>query len=114
MRFEDLEASFVEVVEVGMSHHDEVDQRHEFKSEAGSSLPFDDSVPVCPIGIDDHRVIRELDKKGCVPNPSDTNFPSFGWVGDRLSAGAVAFLENLRKQAVAKEMVIPAWPALLG
>jgi hypothetical protein len=104
----------MQMVKVSVSHHDEIDQRHQFEAETGSSLPFDNSVPVCPVRVDDHRVIWELNQKGGVPNPGDANFSGFGWMRDRLSTGAVAFLKNLRQQAMAQEVVVPTRPPLLG
>ena len=104
----------MQVVKVGVSHQDQVDQRHEFKAEAGSPLSFDNTVPVCPIGVDDDGVIGELDEERGVPDPGDAYFSCLGGLRNGLLTGAVTFLKNLWQQTMAEEVVIPARPALLG
>ena len=71
-------------------------------------------MPVCPIGVDDNGVIGKLDEERGVPDPGDAYFSCLGGLRNGLLTGAVTFLENLRQQTMTEEVVIPAWPALLG
>lgn len=114
VRFEDLEAFFMEVVEVGVGDHDEIDEWHQGEVEAGFALAFDHAVPVGPVGVDDHRVVGKLDEKRCVTDPCDADFSGFGWVRDGFAARSVALLEDLGEKSVAKKVVIPAWPSFFG
>ena len=104
----------MQVVKVGVSHQDQVDQRHELKAEAGSPLSFDNTVPVCPIGVDDDGVIGKLNEERGVPDPGDAYFSCLGRLGNGLLTGAVTFLKNLGQQTMAEEVVIPARPTLFG
>ena len=63
MGFEDFKAFFMQVVEVGMGDHDEVDEGHEFESDPWVALAFDDAVPVCPVGVDDDGGVGKLDEE---------------------------------------------------
>ncbi len=60
---------------MSMGHHDQIDQRHQIQIETRLALAFDNAVPLRPVGVDDHRMIGELNKKGGVSNPSDPYFP---------------------------------------
>ena len=95
MGFEDFETFFVEVVEVGVSDHDEVDERHEFEVESWFALAFDDAVPVGPVGVDDDGVVGKLDEEGGVADPGDADFAFVWGVRDGFVLFAVTFLKHL-------------------
>ncbi len=73
----------MEVIEVGVGDEDEIDERHQIEAEPGLALSFHDAVPLCPVGVDDDRVIGELHQKCGVANPGDPDFSCFRGVWDR-------------------------------
>jgi hypothetical protein len=112
--FEDFEAFFMEVVEVGVGDHDEVDQWHQGEVEAGFALAFNHTVPVRPVRVDDDGVVGKLDEKRGVADPGDADFSGSRRVRDGFAAGPVAFLEDLGEQSVAQEVIIAPWPSFFG
>ena len=45
-------------------------------------------------------------------NPGDADFAFFRGVRNGFTLFTIAFVEDLREQTVAQEMVIPPWPSL--
>ena len=74
-------------------------------------MAFDHAVPVCPVGVDDDRVVGKLDEERGVADPGDADFAFFGCVWDGLALFAVAFLEDLGEESVAQEVVVSSWPS---
>ena len=99
---------------MSMSHHDQINQWHEVQIKTRLALAFDDAVPLCPIGVNDHRMIGKLNKKRGVPNPCNTNFSCFRRVGNRFFDRAITFLKSLGEQSMPEEMIISTGPAFFG
>jgi len=101
----------MKVVKVGVGNEHEIDQGHEIEIKAWLALAFNDAVPLGPVGIDDHRVVRELHQKCGVADPGDSDLASLRRVGDGSFAGAVALLKCLGEEPVPEKVVIPSRPA---
>ena len=94
---------------VGDEH--EVHKRHEREIEPRVAAAFDDSVPLRPVRVDDDGVVGKLDEKRGVADPGDSDFSSFGRMGDGGFDGSVTFLKCLRDESVPEKVVVAPRPA---
>src|SRR5438270_8874472 len=74
VRCDAAQRSPIKMVEVCMSHEDQIDIRQMMNLKARLFQPLDDFEPACPVWIDEHVVIVRLNKKGRVSDPGDGVF----------------------------------------
>jgi hypothetical protein len=67
------EGFFVEMIEVGVAHQDEIDRGEFMDLQAGFLQTLDDLEPLGPIGINEDGMLGSLNQEGGVTDPGDGN-----------------------------------------
>ena len=85
------ECPAIEMIEVRVSHEDEIDRRQMMNVKTGLFQSLDHAQPHRPIRINEDVHPTELDEERRMPNPGDANFAGLYFWKKRVGARATSF-----------------------